>query len=56
MFNAKVAVPLLAGVPVMVQVKLPELAKTPADKMAVKPVTPVEVTGCQSCVPLFPPE
>jgi hypothetical protein len=40
---AKVAVPLPAGVPVMVYVTLPlPLANNPWVKVAVKPVTPVE--------------
>ena len=44
MFKAKLAVPLDAGVPVMVKVKLPApLSKVPAAKVAVKPVTPVDV-------------
>ena len=43
-FNAKLAVPLEAGVPVIVYVKLPApLSKVPAAKLAVKPVTPVDV-------------
>ena len=47
MFNAKLAVPLVAGVPVIVYVKLPApLAKLPAAKVAVKPVTPVDVMFC----------
>jgi hypothetical protein len=47
MFKAKLAVPLALGVPEIVYVKLPEpLAKVPADKVAVKPVTPVEDTAC----------
>ena len=42
--KAKLAVPLDAGVPVMVKVKLPApLSKVPAAKVAVKPVTPVDV-------------
>ncbi len=45
--NAKLAVPLEAGVPVMVYVKLPApLSKVPAAKEAVKPVTPVDVMVC----------
>ena len=41
---AKLAVPLVVGVPVMVYVKVPlPLAKVPEAKVAVKPVTPVEV-------------
>jgi 1-acyl-sn-glycerol-3-phosphate acyltransferase len=44
---AKLAVPLVAGVPVIVYDKLPApLAKLPAAKVAVKPVTPVDVTVC----------
>ena len=47
MLNAKLAVPELAGVPVMVNVKLPEpFAKGPAAHVAVRPVTPVEVKVC----------
>ena len=47
MFNAKLAVPALAGVPVMVMVKFPEpFAKVPAAHVAVSPVTPVEVKVC----------
>ena len=42
--NAKLAVPLDAGVPVIVYVKLPApLSRVPAAKVAVKPVTPVDV-------------
>ena len=56
MLSAKLAVPLVAGVPVMVYVKLPApLAKLPAVNVAVRPVTPVEVTVCPLCVPPFPP-
>ena len=55
-FSAKLAVPLDAGVPVMVYVKLPvPIAKLPAAKVAVRPVTPVEFTVCPLCVPPFPP-
>jgi hypothetical protein len=40
---AKVAVPLVVGVPVIVYVNEPApLAKIPAVNVAVKPVTPVE--------------
>lgn len=47
-FNAKLAVPLLAGVPVIVYVKLPApLAKLPDVKDAVKPATPVDVIVCE---------
>ena len=54
--NAKLAVPLVAGVPVIVYDKLPApLAKLPAAKVAVKPVTPVDVTFCAVYVPPFPP-
>ena len=45
--KAKLAVPELAGVPVMVKVKLPApVAKVPAAHVAVRPVTPVEVKVC----------
>ena len=47
MFRAKLAVPFDAGVPVIVKVKLPApVAKVPAAHVAVRPVTPVEVTVC----------
>ena len=56
MLSAKLAVPLVAAVPVMVYVKLPApIAKLPAAKVAVNPVTPVEFTVCPLCVPPFPP-
>ena len=56
MLNEKLAVPLLAGVPVIVYVKLPApLSKVPAAKVAVKPVTPVDVIFCAEYVPPFPP-
>ncbi len=43
MLSAKLAVPFDAGVPVIVNVKLPDpVAKVPAAHVAVKPVTPVE--------------
>ena len=43
-FNAKLAVPILAGVPVIVYVNAPApLSKVPAARVAVKPVTPVDV-------------
>ena len=46
-FNAKLAVPELAGVPVIVKVKLPApVAKVPAAHVAVSPVTPVDVKVC----------
>ncbi len=44
---AKLAVPAPEGVPVMVKVKLPDTGeKLPEAKVAVKPVTPVELTDC----------
>ena len=53
---AKLAVPALAGVPVMVYVTLPlPLAKVPAAKEAVRPVTPVEATFCALYKPALPP-
>ena len=53
---AKLAVPELAGVPVMVYVTLPApLARVPAAKVAVRPVTPVEDTFCALYVPALPP-
>ena len=56
MLSAKLAVPLLAGVPVIVYVNEPApLNKVPAAKLAVKPVTPVEVIVCAVLVPPFPP-
>ena len=56
MFKAKLAVPLDAGVPVIVKVKLPApLAKLPDVNVAVSPVTPVELTVCPLCNPPFPP-
>ena len=56
-FNAKLAVPLDAGVPVIVYVKLPApLSKVPPDKEAVKPVTPVDDIVCEEYVPPFPSE
>ena len=55
-FNAKLAVPLAAGVPVMVKVKLPEpFANVPAAHVAVSPVTPVDVMVCEPRYPPFPP-
>ena len=56
MLSEKLAVPPLAGVPVIVYVKFPApLAKLPAVKVAVSPVTPVEVIVCPLCKPPFPP-
>jgi hypothetical protein len=56
MLSAKLAVPLLAGVPVIVYVKLPApLTKLPDVNVAVRPVTPVDVTVCPLCKPPFPP-
>ncbi len=47
MLNAKLAVPLEAGVPVILYVKLPApLSRVPAASVAVKPVTPVDVIVC----------
>ncbi len=47
MLIAKLAVPLDAGVPVMVNVKLPApLSRVPAAIVAVSPVTPVDVMIC----------
>jgi hypothetical protein len=47
MLIAKLAVPLEAGVPVIIYVKLPApLSKEPEASVAVKPVTPVEVMVC----------
>ncbi len=54
--KAKLAVPLLAGVPVIIYVNEPApIAKLPAAKVAVKPVTPIDVTVCPLCEPPFPP-
>ena len=54
--KAKLAVPLVAGVPVIVYVKLPApLSKVPAASVAVKPVTPVDVMVCAVYVPPFAP-
>jgi hypothetical protein len=47
MLIAKLAVPAADGVPVMVKTKLPcPGEKLPWTKVAVNPVTPVEVTDC----------
>ena len=55
MFKAKLAVPAALGVPVIVYVKLPApFANEPATKVAVKPVTPVELTVCPLCAPPLP--
>jgi hypothetical protein len=44
---AKLAVPLVVGVPVIVYVNEPApLASVPAASVAVKPTTPVEETLC----------
>jgi hypothetical protein len=54
--SAKLAVPFPVGVPVIVYIKFPEpKAKVPVAKVAVNPVTPVEVIVCPLCVPPFPP-
>jgi hypothetical protein len=45
MVSAKLAVPEVEGVPDMVKLRFPgPLAKTPAARDAVRPVTPVDVT------------
>ena len=45
--SAKLAVPLVAGVPVIVYEMDPDpVAKVPAVLVAVSPVTPVDVTVC----------
>jgi hypothetical protein len=47
MFNAKLAVPVEAGVPEIVMIRLPDpLANVPALMVAVSPVTPVEFIDC----------
>ena len=54
--SAKLAVPAADGVPVMVKLRLPApLASVPAARVAVRPVTPVEVTLCPVKVPPLPP-
>jgi hypothetical protein len=54
--SAKLAVPLLAGVPEIASESEPEpLAKIPEVKVAVKPVTPVEEIVCAAYEPPFPP-
>ncbi len=54
--NAKLAVPLVAGVPEIVNESEPEpKAKIPAVNVAVKPVTPVEEIVCAAYEPPFPP-
>ena len=56
MLRAKLAVPLVAGVPEMIKIKVPApLSKVPAANVAVSPVTPVDVTVCPLCEPPFPP-
>jgi hypothetical protein len=53
---AKLAVPKVAGVPVILYVTiLSPNTKEPAVSVAVRPVTPVEVTVCPPCGPPFPP-
>jgi hypothetical protein len=53
---AKLAVPLVVGVPVIVYVNEPApLASEPASRVAVKPTTPEEDTVCAAYVPAFPP-
>ena len=47
MLNEKLAVPLVVGVPVNVYVNEPApLSKVPAVRVAVNPVTPVDVMVC----------
>jgi hypothetical protein len=54
--NAKLAVPLAVGVPVMVYVILPAPeANVPAVRVAVRPVTPVEAILCALYAPPLPP-
>ena len=54
--NAKLAVPLVAGVPEIANESEPKpLAKIPAVNAAVKPVTPVEEMVCAAYEPPFPP-
>ena len=56
MLKAKLAVPLLDGVPVIVYVKLPApVTKLPDVNVAVSPITPEEVTVCPLCKPPLPP-
>jgi hypothetical protein len=53
---AKLAVPEVAGVPVILYVTKPSPdTKEPAVSVAVRPVTPVEVTICPPCGKPFPP-
>ena len=48
MLSAKLAVPLAAGVPVIVYANEPApFSMFPAAKVAVKPVTPVDVMFCE---------
>jgi hypothetical protein len=54
--KAKLAVPLVAGVPEIVNESEPEpLAKIPVESVAVKPVTPVDEMVCAAYEPPFPP-
>ena len=56
MVNAKLAVPLVLGVPEIANESEPEpLAKVPAERVAVKPVTPVDEIVCAAYDPPFPP-
>ena len=56
MLIAKLAIPLAAGVPEIIYVIEPApVVNVPADKVAVNPVTPVDVTVCPLYVPPFPP-
>ena len=52
---AKLAVPLVVGVPVIVYVNEPApLANVPAARVAVRPVTPVDERVCALYTPPFP--
>ena len=54
--NAKLAVPLVAGVPEIANESEPDpLAKIPEVSVAVKPVTPVEEIVCKAYEPPLPP-
>ena len=55
--SAKLAVPLVLGVPVIANEREPEpFAKIPAVNVAVKPVTPIEEIVWAVYEPPFPPE
>ena len=56
MVNAKLAVPLVLGVPEIANESEPApFAKIPEEIVAVKPVTPVEEIVCAAYDPPFPP-